>query len=577
MNKILLSCMNSFLKEYSISEKDESTKFEHFVNYCIFSKYTPEAYIEEPLFYEYVHTGSGGDCAIDGLLVLVNDIPVHDIEQFYSVTGTKKQFSSKFIFVQTKTSSSFDAGEILKMGNGVVDIINDNLGNTNEKIKNKKELIKEIYNNSANFEENPECYLYYATTGKWVGDSVLVNIQNNVENNIRNLNMTSDIAFIPIDAEKLQQIYRNVTHSIKKEIQLERVVPFPSIPGIDQAFLGLVKIKDLLHLICDEDGILQNALFYENVRGFLGDNSVNNEIKQTLKTQNNAVCFPVLNNGITIVAKTLNRVGDKFTLSDFQVVNGCQTCNVIYNCKNDFQTDQVFCTLKIISTEKSDVIVSITKSTNRQTNVTDEAFESLRQFHKNLQQYYESVSEGEHRLYYERRSREFANQEKIDRNKIVSLTTQIKSFISMFLLEPHSTHRYYGELLKSYKKKIFNDGDILDLYYVATWCLYNVDQIIYRDKQFTQLRKYRYHFVMIIGLIASDNHILKLRFNSNEAQRVAETICKKINDKNIFLSLMKQSCNILAQAIKVLPENENTPNIRKRDFTNVIIDLITKL
>lgn len=576
MNRVLLNCMNSFLKEYSLSEKDENVKFEHFVNYCIFSKYVPEAYTEEPLFYEYVHTGSGGDCAIDGLLILVNDIPVHDIEQLNSVIGIKRQFTSKFIFVQAKTSSEFDSGEILKTGHGVLNIINDEGSNVNEKIQKKRELIREIYSNSANFEENPECYLYYVTTGKWVGDSTLVDLQCKVEENIRDLNVISEVAFIPIDAEKLQQIYRNVTHSIKKEIQLERVVAFPAIPGIDQAFLGLVQIKELLHLISDEDGVLQNALFYENVRGFLGDNSVNNEIKQTLKSQNDAVRFPVLNNGITIVAKTLNRVGDKFTLSDFQVVNGCQTCNVIYNCKNDFQTDRVFCTLKIICTENSDVIVSITKSTNRQTNVTDEAFESLRQFHKNLQQYYESISEVEHRLYYERRSREFASQEQIDRNKIVSLTTQIKSFISMFLLEPHSTHRYYGELLKSYKKKIFNDDDILELYYVAAWCLYNVDQILYRDKQFNPVRKYRYHFVMIIGLLASDRRILKLRFNSREAQRTAETICKRINDQGTFYTLMKQSCEILMRALESSPENEKTPNIRKRDFTNIILELATR-
>ena len=33
---------------------------------------------------------------------------------------------------------------------------------------------------------------------------------------------------------------------------------------------------------------------------------------------------------------------------------------------------------------------------------------------------------------------------------IVSLTGQIKSFVGMFLNEPHSHPRYYGELLQSY-------------------------------------------------------------------------------------------------------------------------------
>src|ERR1051326_9277693 len=39
--------------------------------------------------------------------------------------------------------------------------------------------------------------------------------------------------------------------------------------------------------------------------------------------------FPLRNNGVTIVARKLQRVGPQFTLEDFEIVNGCQTSHVI--------------------------------------------------------------------------------------------------------------------------------------------------------------------------------------------------------------------------------------------------------
>ncbi len=54
-----------------IDEKDKTVEFEHFVNYCISRKYIPDAYDEDPLFHTKIHTGYGGDCGLDGVLVIV--------------------------------------------------------------------------------------------------------------------------------------------------------------------------------------------------------------------------------------------------------------------------------------------------------------------------------------------------------------------------------------------------------------------------------------------------------------------------------------------------------------------------
>ncbi|WP_446719262.1 AIPR family protein, partial [Herbaspirillum sp. C7C2] len=40
--------------------------------------------------------------------------------------------------------------------------------------------------------------------------------------------------------------------------------------------------------------------------------------------------FCVLNNRVTIVATSLTPAGNHFTLRDYQIVNGCQTSNVLH-------------------------------------------------------------------------------------------------------------------------------------------------------------------------------------------------------------------------------------------------------
>ena len=87
----------------------------------------------------------------------------------------------------------------------------------------------------------------------------------------------------------------------------------------------------------------------------------------------------------------------------------------------------------------------IIKATNRQTEVKLEAFESLSPFHRTLEEFYASfLTDATKRLYYERRSKQYANTP-VKPTAIVSLSAQAQSFLGMFLNEPHSTHRYYGE------------------------------------------------------------------------------------------------------------------------------------
>ena len=579
-NRMLQNQLDKFLEDYGIVEKDLSVAFEHFCNYTMFSLNSPEVYHSDSLFYESVHTGKGGDCAIDGIMILINDEPVTSIEEAKEAISLKKGFVAKFYFVQAKTSSNFDSGEMLKFGFGVKSFFEDKELYANQEIKDYKEISDYIFKNSINFLENPTCNLYYVTTGKWTNDINLSSVIHVQKSQIESLNYFSEIEYLPIDLNRLMTIYKELNNSILREVVIAKNVPFPEINGAKQAYLGLISMKEYLKLITDEGGALLQGVFYDNVRGYLGANPVNKEIINTLETPESQVHFPILNNGITIVAKSLNVSGEKFKLTDYQIVNGCQTSNVLYRCKSDVD-DTMMIPIKIVHTESPELVNSVIRSTNRQTQVLDEAFESLRIFHKQLQEYYDTYKEND-RLYYERRTHEYDDQRELKRHNIITLPIQLQSFMSMFFAEPHSMHRYYGELLKNNKDRVFQPDHKPIAYYTAAKTLHGIERAM--SNGIIDLKKwkmYRFHILLIVQTIMRERIGMKTipHANSKNIEKLCTAILDMINNDRAFVAILHISEDILQKTLKEYKggARRNGPN-RTKEFTqSMIVNIDIKL
>lgn len=81
-------------------------------------------------------------------------------------------------------------------------------------------------------------------------------------------------------------------------------------------------------------------LFDANIREYLGNKGINKSIYDTLMNESDRRNFFYYNNGITIVCEHMSSSkttpeGLKFSVSNPQVVNGCQTVSTIYEALND--------------------------------------------------------------------------------------------------------------------------------------------------------------------------------------------------------------------------------------------------
>jgi AIPR protein len=100
-----------------------------------------------------------------------------------------------------------------------------------------------------------------------------------------------------------------------------------------------------------------------------------------------------MNNGVTIIAKSLQTTGDKFKMEDFQIVNGCQTSHVLFD-QRDKIDDSVKIPLRLICTQDETIIRDIIQATNRQTEVRVDQFLAADDFQKKLEEYFKTFENG---------------------------------------------------------------------------------------------------------------------------------------------------------------------------------------
>lgn len=516
MDRIVQSYMDSFLKSQDIVEKNQSKQFEMFASYCAIEQMYSENFNPAD-----VVIGEGDDCGIDAVAIIVNGTMITSQEEIDDLIDLNKKLSEiSFIFVQAKTSSNFDYGDMGTFGAGVKDFFSDNPQmKRNEAITEKSKIVEYIFSKATYIKKNPTCYLYYVTTGKWVDDQNCVGRIEIARKDLLDLNIFSNVVFTPVGADLLQKYYRNTIDVIEMEIEFSNKVLLPEIQGVTQSYLGYISSESYLKLITGDNGEIRRSVFYDNVRDFQGDNPVNHEMAESLKTDSQK--FILLNNGVTVICKGLSSIGNKFTLTDYQIVNGCQTSHVIFN-NREYITSGLQLPIKLIETENDDTVNKIIKATNRQTEVSDEQLIALNEFHRKLEAFYSTFT-GINRLYYERRSKQYNYGSDIEKVRIVSISTQIKAVASMFYDKPHLASRYYGRLLNSIDG-IFNDEHQLLPYYTCAFTLYRLE-FLFRNKSISaQYRKFKYFILMMIKYDLADEKIPQMNADKINA------FCKKILD-----------------------------------------------
>ena len=516
--------LGEFCRSFELENTEPTVVFEHFCNYCCVNK---ENGIVDIKLSEMT-TGSSAQ-GIDGIAVIVNHKLVTTISEIEFQISNSRYLDVNFILVQAKTSSSFDNKEMLNFTEFTKAFFSDDISEfKTPEIMNFFEMKEYIYDHAEYMtESNPQLSMYYVTTGKWVGDKTLQKIIDRNKKELKDLNIFSDIKFVPCGAAEIQTLYKNTKNLLSTKFKFEKyIVMFGDEDSESIGYSGVIPFREYRKIIMN-DGDSLKPVFDDNIRDFLGNkNPINKAIFDTLQDLDvNSFCM--LNNGITIIANKVTLTGTTAVLTDYQIVNGCQTSHVLYENRNLDGVDDLLIPIKVIGTTDEDIRNNITKATNSQTSIKPEQLEALSDFQKNLETYYSTYGENE-RLYYERRTGQY-RLESIPKTKIVNIPQQIKSVSAMFLNNPHGVSGNYGAIVKKVGNKIFNVNDKMILYYTSSLAQYKIEKLISAKVIDKKYNKSRYHAMMLFRIYVSGKSIPK--FNENKMEGYCQKIIDVLNDE----------------------------------------------
>lgn len=519
MDRITKTFVNDFLTKNELETKSDSIDFELFCNYTIITKeYAEEFNLED--------VSTGKNQGIDGFAIIVNGHLTSTNSEIDDLLDTNKYLEVTFIIIQSKTSDKFEGSEIGNFIFTVKDFFSENpkLPMT-EEMKNFLSLSQYIFNNYPKMTRGkPICKLFYITNGKWVED---LSLRAVIDTNIKELvdtGLFERITFEPVDANLIQKYYRKTSEKISAQFNFERFITLPQINGIQESYLGIIPFNEFRKILINDNGRINN-IFYDNVRDWLGENPVNKKITETLENKSFDL-FTVLNNGITIVAEEKINKANLFTITNFQIVNGCQTSHVLYKSRNLNGIDTVNIPIRLIVTNDENVKNQITLATNRQTEITEEQLAAFSEFQKNLEQYYKSIS-GTGKLYYERRTGQYNSESEITKTRIVTIKNQIKAFASMFLDKPDLVSGYYGKVYKNVESTIFKEDHKYITYYTSGLAAYVLEYLFRMKNIEARFKKARYHILMLFRRHANPADLPP--FNSKRIEEYCQVIINILN------------------------------------------------
>ena len=132
-----------------------------------------------------------------------------------------------------------------------------------------------------------------------------------------------------------------------------------------------------------------SGLFEQNFRYFIRNEKIDNQINESLKGKRDKFWF--LNNGIIIGCKNFDFDNDNVKLTDFSIVNGCQTTTIIGNYKGLNEELDFPIPCKIVKPDKSgedyfNIFISeIAEASNSQKPISDRDLKSNQIEQRNIQ------------------------------------------------------------------------------------------------------------------------------------------------------------------------------------------------
>ncbi|MDJ1463805.1 AIPR family protein [Nitratireductor sp. GZWM139] len=418
----------------------------------------------------------GEEFGIDGIAISVQGILCVDEDEASSVLSVGKNHVGSFHMYQSKMSNKLDYGQVSKFLDAVYDFFTDLKLLKGPQIDDLVGARDQVF--AAATRSNPDLKCYFCTTGSGEVSSEIDSLIQKNKERLKELNVFGSIDIICLGARSIQEAFRAATNSSSASIFFPKNITLPEHSSAEEAYIGYVTADQVLEMALGEpDSIgerhINRALFYDNVRDFNPNSDINKSILKEIEC-GDLSSFVFKNNGITVVAKSISRKGDTFKIDDYQIVNGCQTTNILAQARDS--AGEISVPLRLIGSSDPDFVSKIIVGTNKQNEVREDQFWALLPFMKDLEIYC-SGQDGDERILIERRDNQYRDVA-IERTRIMKPSDLMKVAAAAFFFQPNRAARDHRGIRKEFSKKIFLRNHSVELYHMAALSLYKFDYLV---------------------------------------------------------------------------------------------------
>ena len=558
MHIILKKNIDELAIDHELSGKDEDKLFEFFCNFCVVSKKYLGRFNPKEI------TTDEDDASIDGIAIVIDGDLITSSDDAEEIFNThKSNFVVDIIFTQVKSGESFKKDEIANFKIGIEDFLSLDPQLPNGKLNNESlDIFNVILNNLKKIKgRRPNAYFYYCTSGTYKAEREIKAAFKILSRFVEESDIFNSVSVNPLGRAELLTLWSDITEKNEAKLKLVDYFGMPEMPDIPQSYVGIVSAKEFVSkILCDNEGNIKSGVFDENVRAFLGSNNdVNSNINETLNDDKKKKLFSVLNNGITIVAPemTLTPNSKEIDITNYQIINGCQTSNTLFLCREQLE-DEVNVVVKFIESPNNEVSTDIIAATNSQSDIATESFHGLKKKAKLVQSYFDARNSDatyDNKVYFERRENEY-KEHGYQATRIFDVRELSRTFAAMHLNQPHNAARYVKLIFSSNGESLFKLEDHEAFYYCSSLALYKYNTLINgRKVNAHNYTKLRWHIIQLFKWVIHGK-VENILPASKKADKYAEKMIKSLNSENKDYMKKFEKCHEIIESVGIPTDYE---------------------
>jgi len=316
-----------------------------------------------------------------------------------------------------------------------------------------------------------------------------------------------------------------IPKGVELSVKLDALLPYKD------TVIGVISLSELRKFIEKS----YSFIYESNIRKYLQRTKINKRIEETLEDRANNIFY--FNNGITIVVKDLEVIGNEVKLVEPQIVNGAQTSKTIYEKLPLITNAQGGVQVTVIKESNATTRKEITKFRNSQNAVKGQDLISLEAFHSGIRAQLKNFG-----YYYEQQAGAWLNM--IPRDKAF-----------------YKGHDVYNNYLQDDKVKTIKSKEAIQALYAGifqnpTKAYSSVASFMPNGTQYPKIfdKKLREDYKLLLYPYLVKSYGEKLGFGSTEAKPEQKRYARLLFVAAYFKILLEYILRKDAEVIKRNPE-----------------------